>query len=91
MKQDILHKGIDYRDHRILAVSKYLNSVDWSILVKIDEEEAFTAIAEAKKLISFVSIALILLSALVAYILSRIVTKPIKYLTAVTQKISKGD
>ncbi|MGW8287450.1 MAG: sensor histidine kinase [Desulfobulbales bacterium] len=86
--KDITATGIDYRQKAILEVSKYLKLVDWTILVKIDEEEAFSSITRAKNLVATVTVSLILLSILIALTLSRNITKPIVYLTGITKKIS---
>ena len=87
--KDITATGLDYRQQAILGVSKYLELVDWTILVKIDEAEAFSSITRAKNLVAKVTAGLILLAVLIGLTLSRNITKPIVYLTDMTKKISK--
>lgn len=87
---DVIIKGIDYRGQAVLAVNKYLDQVDWTILVKIDEAEAFSAIAKAKNLIIIVTIGLILLSIMIGLAVSRSITKPVRSLTEATRKISRN-
>ncbi len=89
LQSDTVSTGEDYRGQKILAVCKYLESVDWTILVKIDEAEAFSTIRQARNLIAIVTIGLILLAVVIAYTLARAITRPIVYLTDVTRKISQ--
>lgn len=90
-QSDIITMGIDYRDRAILAVTKHLDLADWTILVKIDKSEAFSAIENARRLITIVTISLILLSIIIAFVLSQNITKPISYLTEIAKEISSGN
>ncbi|MEE4242641.1 MAG: HAMP domain-containing protein [Desulfopila sp.] len=82
--------GIDYRGQAVLTVCEYLETVDWTIFVKIDEDEAFYAIWQAQKLIATLTIGLIFLAGVSAYFLARNITRPIVYLTDITRQISRN-
>lgn len=88
-QRTVISQGVDYRDKAVLTVSELLSPMDWIILVKMDQSEAFVAIHKAGNLIAAVTASLILISVVIAWVVSRNITRPILYLTRMTKKIAQ--
>lgn len=81
-KQELTLQGVlDYRGEKVIAVTKYIDSVGWGIVAKIDEKEAF--LPTEKLLITYLIVGLLVIFILVvvAYFISVIFTSPIEKLT----------
>jgi len=61
----------DYAGVSIAAAWRYLPALHWGMVVKIDAEEAFAPVYQAKRLTGFALVSFLLLSALAAVILGR--------------------
>jgi len=64
--------SIDYRGKEVIAAWSSLPSLGWGIVTKMDEEEAFVEITELSRWLMFIFLAAIILSALTAIIISRV-------------------
>ena len=81
----------DYRDEEVLAAWRYIPSLDWGLVVKIDKREAFGLITQLK-IVTIVSSSGILVFALIGItFFSRTITSPVKRLSDAACKISNGD
>ncbi len=90
-KKQLLHAMTDYRGHEVYAVSDYLKGVDWGIVAKIDRDEVYGQLFGLGKQMLILIVASIPFILLMAYVLSRNISRPISALTAVAEKISSGD
>jgi signal transduction histidine kinase len=84
-------EALDYRGVQVLAAHRYLPSVRWGMVVKLDRAEACGAITRARRqllLLGLVTLAVVLL---VATLISRGISGPIVELTRTTDRIAAGD
>lgn len=81
----------DYRGVDTLGAWHHVPTLDWGLLVKIDEEEAMRS-ATATRDRTFVLAGLLIVAALLSSIvLTRTLVKPLRDLKEATDKISRGD
>ena len=86
-------KGIvrDYVGIECVAAWRYLPALRWGMVVKIDSEEAMAPAAHLRR-ITYAALALfLLLSGIVAYLMGRGLSRPIRNLTRVAGRIASGD
>ncbi len=69
----------DYRGKEIIAVWSYLPSLDWGMVVKIDKLEAFLPVQKIQNVFVKVSIALVVLILLIAFLLWKSIPEEISY------------
>ncbi len=87
----IMDYGIDYRGKPVLAVTRYIEELDWGLVVKIDKDEAFHDIDEIRNQILMTVIITAISLIIISVILSRKLSNPIVKLTGFAQEISKGN
>jgi len=89
----IVKDAIDYRNHTVLAVTKYIDyrGVEWGLVVKIDNDEVFAPIVEIIQTSSILFAVGFVSAIILSLYLSRMTTKPVEKLTQVTESISLGD
>jgi diguanylate cyclase (GGDEF)-like protein len=81
---------LDYRSKQVLSVTKQLGIANWSLIVKIDRDEALEPI---DNLLAKVPYALFIISSLVfvtAFFISRSISRPIETLTQMATDIGNG-
>lgn len=83
--------AIDYRKKNILAVWRYLPSLRWGMVVKIDVKEAFAPVIRLRNWSLTIGIVAALLIILEAYFISKLISYPIVELTQITKSIAAGD
>ncbi|MGR3219370.1 MAG: methyl-accepting chemotaxis protein, partial [Candidatus Anammoxibacter sp.] len=86
-------KGLstDYRSKEIIAVWRYVPAMDWGMVAKIDTSEAFASIASLGLWIIWITIPIMALVALVAYLIAASVANPIKLISDNVVKVGEGD
>ncbi|HBG25492.1 MAG: hypothetical protein A2Y10_14595 [Planctomycetes bacterium GWF2_41_51] len=82
---------LDYRGETVISAWKYLPSLDWGMVAKIDASEAFESAYDLKKLILVRIFVVFLLSILISYYISLYISHPIKKLAHGAQIIGSGD
>jgi signal transduction histidine kinase len=83
--------AVDYRGKRVFAVSRYLPSVRWGMVVKMDEDEAFRELRRQRTIGFALAGFLVLFSGLAALFVSRSLAGPLVALTRTARRISEGD
>ena len=83
--------SVDYRGIKVLAVWKYLPLWRWGMVVKIDASEAFEPVRNYQYFMWVIVSITFLGIVLIAFIVSRFVSRPILGLAAMTEKIADGD
>ena len=83
--------SIDYRNISVLATTRYLESLDWGIVVKIDKIEAFAPIYTLRVSIFVAGFGLLVIFSFLSYLIAKWFTEPIKLLTDSADRIYKGD
>ena len=81
----------DYRGNQVLAVSRYLPSLGWGLVVKIDTSEIFAPAARLLQGILIGGVVFILLFALGAHAAAQSLNRPLGILTQAARKIEEGD
>ncbi len=90
-KEITVENALDYRGVPVIAVTKYLDKLDFGIVVKMDRDELFTTSYELKVMILQIIIVLIVIVILVSILLSYMITKPVIDITQAAILISHGD
>jgi len=87
----IMTDAMDYRGVPVFAATRFIPGPNWGIVVKIDQQEVYTPAKKAAELFLFLTIMAILLICVVAISVSRSITGPIRKLTELAKRITKGD
>jgi len=81
----------DYRGKEVLAVSRYLPSLGWGLVVKIDAAEIFAPATQLLKGMLIGSVIFILLFAAGAHAAAQSLNRPLSSLTQAARRIEEGD
>jgi signal transduction histidine kinase/DNA-binding NarL/FixJ family response regulator len=81
----------DYRGKQVLAVSRYLPSLGWGLVVKIDTSEIFAPATQLLQAILIGGVIFILIFALGAHAAAQSLNRPLSQLTEAAHKIEEGD
>ncbi len=82
---------LDYRGQQVMAAWRYLPSLRWAMVVKIDAAEAFAPIVKQRNTVLIVGSITLLCVVLGALLVARSVSRPIVSLTRVVRIMSGGD
>jgi PAS domain S-box-containing protein len=91
MEERVFTDTVDYRGKPVLAATRYIENVDWGLVVKIDKSEVFAPVSRMLLMIVINIIFFITLLTVFALTMSKSITKPIINLTRTAKKISDGD
>ena len=83
--------AVDYRGEPVLAAAQYIPEVDWGLVAKIDEAEAFAPVTRLHNLTALTIGLAAALVVIVSLYLARNISKPIQSLARVADKIREGD
>ena len=81
---------LDYRGIPVLAVTRYLEGIDWGLVAKIDKSEAFTPLENLKYVTIISGILVGFLVIIVSLIIGKSISNPIQKLMAASKNISQG-
>ena len=90
-KEAIFANLVDYRGVAVFAATRYLPSVDWAIVVKIDQAEALAPINKLRELFFLIFMMTALLVVFIGISVSKSITDPIRELILFAGKIAGGD
>lgn len=80
----------DYRGEPVFAVTRFIDPVNWGFVVKIDRREVFSATEDLTRSVWTIFFVSFLIIGIVAYAVSRSISKPIEELTEVSKSIASG-
>ncbi|MGD9044509.1 MAG: ATP-binding protein [Desulfobacterales bacterium] len=83
--------SVDYRGQKIIAAWRYIPSLDWGMVAKIDLAEAFEPVTTLRDFVFVLVIAVILLSIFAAFVVSKSISDPIEALQQDAEEIGKGN
>ena len=88
----LLEDGIiDYRGNEVFAVTRYIEALDWGVVVKIDKDEALSPIENIKQAsISVIGLTILLL-VFIAITTAQRLSSPIVQLTLLSENLRKGN
>jgi len=82
---------VDYRNHEIIAAWRYIPSLEWGLVSKIDTAEAFAPIYQLQQDITVLAIVFIIGIGFFGVSASRTISNPILKLKDLAVRISKGE
>ncbi|MGB5746620.1 MAG: ATP-binding protein [Desulfobacterales bacterium] len=83
--------SVDYRGQEVLAAWRYIPSLDWGVVAKIDLAEAFEPVTTLRDFVLVLVIAVIVLSILAAFIVAKSLSDPIQALQQGVEEIGTGN
>jgi HAMP domain-containing protein len=90
-QETILFDAIDYRGEEVLAATRYLEIVDWGLVVKIDKDELLQSLGEFRNTLTILTLIILFVTTVVSYITTRMLTEPILRLTRFAEDVQEGD
>lgn len=81
----------DYRGVPTIAAWRYVPSLDWGLMVKIDDEEAIRSARKARTATIFLTFGVLLVIIIAAFVVSRAFIRPLQELKEATDRLSRGD
>jgi len=81
----------DYRNKSVLAAWRYIPSLEWGLVTKMDTKEIFQPLQNLRSAIFVFCLWCILGVLLLAFIIAKTIAKPIELLQSDAQKIGSGD
>ena len=81
---------LDYRGIPVLAVTRYLEGIDWGLVAKIDKLEAFTPLENLKYVTIISGILVGIMVIIASLIIGKSISNPIQKLMAASKNISQG-
>ena len=83
--------SIDYRGREVVAAWRYLPSLGWGMVAKIDVEEAFADVINLRKLVMMILTIVFLLCGIIAFSIAQSISKPVKILSKGAEIIGSGN
>ena len=83
--------AVDYRGKKVIAAWRYIPSLDWGLVAKIDQSEAFADVANLQKLVAIVLFLILILAGLMAFSIARSIAEPVRRLAEGAAIIGSGD
>ncbi len=90
-KQQFFTAAIDYRGKPVLAATRYIEKVDWGLVVKMDTADAFAPIVQLRTMLVFIIIGTSVVVILVSVYTAWTIARPINQLTQAFARAGKGD
>lgn len=87
-EESIFTNSVDYRGVKVFAVTRYISSVGWGLVVKIDQSEALSPVKKLGELFSLIVAIAGLFMVIIAVSISRSITKPINELTSFANRVA---
>jgi len=84
-------ESVDYRGIPILAAWRYLPQYNIGMVIKIDQQEAFSEIVKRENLVYLIALLITIPCIILSYFVSRRFTRPIISIVESTKAISRGD
>ncbi|HEY0256327.1 MAG TPA: ATP-binding protein [Candidatus Methylacidiphilales bacterium] len=81
----------DYRGKQVLSVSRYLPSLGWGLVVKMDVDEIFKPVANLRQVMWTGGLILVFLFVVIAQITAQSLNRPLGVLTEAARKVEQGD
>jgi PAS domain S-box-containing protein len=82
---------IDYRGKKVVGAWRYIPSLDWGIVAKIDADEAFADVTNLRNLIFLILAIIFVLSGIMAFSIAQSISVPIKRLSEGARIIGSGN
>lgn len=83
--------SIDYRGKKVIAAWRYMPSLDWGIVGKVDVREAFADVDNLRNLVLIIFLIVFVLVSVMAFSISNAISNPISELTKGAKMIGSGN
>jgi PAS domain S-box-containing protein len=83
--------AIDYRGVQVIAAWRYIPSLDWGLVAKIDTREAFADVINLRNLVLIILTIMIILGGIIAFTIAQSISLPIKKLSKGAEIIGSGN
>jgi signal transduction histidine kinase len=90
-KENIITDSVDYRGEPVLAATRYLESPDWGLVIKIDKKEAFATLDNLRHLILITGTLISILIIIASLVMGKSISKPIIKLRNAAREIANGN
>jgi signal transduction histidine kinase len=82
--------SIDYRNKEVMSVWRHLPAFRWGMAVKMDTKEVFSMAKQLRDILLRISFVLLVIVVIMAIVIARTVSSPIRDLTFTAKKIADG-
>ncbi|MBI4020011.1 MAG: sensor histidine kinase, partial [Candidatus Aenigmarchaeota archaeon] len=89
--EKIFTSALDYRGHEVLAVSKYIESAGWGLVVKKDKSEAFKPVEDLVYASLAVGILVIFFAVALSLFFAGSISRPISQLSSAMKELKRGN
>ncbi|MGD9079554.1 MAG: ATP-binding protein, partial [Desulfobacterales bacterium] len=83
--------SVDYRRQKVIAAWRYIPSLGWGMVAKIDISEAFEPVNMLRDFVFVLAVSVIALSIFAAFIVAKSISDPIQALQEGVEKIGNGN
>ena len=90
-KENIITDTLDYRGKPVLAATRYLETSDWGLVIKIDKKEAFVSLDNLRYLIIITGSIIGFLIIIASLVIGKSISKPIINLRDAAKEIANGN
>ncbi len=89
--KDGIGLSIDYRGQEVIAAWRYLPSLHWGMVAKIDASEAFEPVMKLRDFIIILVVAVLIIEMFLSVMISKSISDPIHSLMVGTEVVGAGD
>ncbi|WP_430475867.1 sensor domain-containing diguanylate cyclase [Thalassospira lucentensis] len=87
----LMDEAPDYQGIPVMASTRYLPSMDWGLVAKINESEIASIISAANRVLELIGIGILVLAIIAAIWLSGVIARPVEQLRRSTLRVIDGD
>jgi PAS domain S-box-containing protein len=84
-------RSIDYRGNEVVAAWRYIPSLKWGLVAKIDSAEAFEIVANLRRLLIMVLVVVFAMVSIITLSMARSISQPIQMLSKGAEIIGSGN
>ena len=84
-------RSLDYRGKDVIAAWRYIPSLDWGMVAKIDTDEAFTDVIKLRNTVLIIVIVVFFLCGIIAFLFAQSISVPIEALSQGAEIIGSGN
>ena len=89
--KDGIGMSVDYRGKKVIAAWRYLPSLHWGMVAKIDASEAFEPVATLRGFVIILLVAVFIIELFLSVLVSKSISDPIRSLMLGTEAVGAGD
>ncbi|MEQ9347865.1 MAG: diguanylate cyclase [Thalassospira sp.] len=89
--ETLLEHAPDYLGEPVMASTRYLPSMDWGLVAKINEAEVAEIIGEANKFLLYIGLGIVGAAMFAGIWVAGMIARPIEQLRVSTERLSAGD